>query len=137
MFHSVRIAWLRLVGSFVLTDPLFALSTVYFEAVGNPAARRRYYLTAGLVFWATWSVTTAVGMVAGAALAPSAPLDFAVPLTFLPMLAGMLRNRASLAAAACGALAALAASGLPFSLGLLLGPLAGMLAGLIVEERDG
>jgi predicted branched-subunit amino acid permease len=127
----------RLVGSFVLTDPLFALSTVYFEAVANPSARRRYYLAAGLVFWATWSVTTAVGMVAASALASSAPLDFAVPLTFLPMLAAMLRNRAALAAAACGALAALAASGLPFNLGLLLGPLAGMLAGLLVEERDG
>jgi predicted branched-subunit amino acid permease len=37
----------RLAGPFLLTDPMFALASVYFEAVEDPRCRRWYYATAG------------------------------------------------------------------------------------------
>jgi hypothetical protein len=37
-----------------------------------------------------WTTVSAAGMVAGAAVPALVPLDFAVPLSFLPMPAGMV-----------------------------------------------
>jgi predicted branched-subunit amino acid permease len=62
-------------------------------------------------------------------------LDFALPITFLAMVAPMLRTSAHLAAAATSVVVALALSGLPSGFGLLIAAACAMAVGVLVEDR--
>lgn len=76
---------------------------------------------------------TYVGATAGSLIPAHWPLDFAVPVTFLAMIAPMLRTRAHAAAALVSVVAALAFSGLPSGTGVLAAAPFGMAAGAAVE----
>ena len=79
-------------------------------------------------------MSTAAGVVLGARLPAHWPLDFALPLTFIAIIAPLIRSRAMLATAAVSGIVALLAAGLPFKLGLLAAALAGMAAGWWLAE---
>ena len=61
-------------------------------------------------------------------------LDFAIPLVFLALLMPLLRNRPSLAAALTGGVVSVVAWSAPYRLGLIIGALAGVVAGVLVER---
>ena len=75
------------------------------------------------------------GAVAGRAIPDWLALDFAVPITFIALIAPALRDLAHVAAAVTAVVAALALAGLPYSSGLLVAALLGMGAGALVEAR--
>jgi predicted branched-subunit amino acid permease len=78
---------------------------------------------------------TAVGVLVGATIPEAMALDFALPITFLAMVAPMLRTSAHLAAAATSVTVALLLSGLPSGFGLLIAAGCAMAVGVLVEER--
>ena len=84
-----------------------------------------------------WFVCTYLGAVAGTAIPPGFALDFAVPITFLAIVAPMLKTLAHVVAALVSVVLALALAGLPFNAGLLVAALAAMFAGAEVERRMG
>ena len=71
--------------------------------------------------------------VIGAAIPAEYALDFAVPITFLAMLAPMLRTGPHMAAALVAIIASLLLAGLPLSMGLLIAGLLGMITGAQFE----
>jgi predicted branched-subunit amino acid permease len=71
--------------------------------------------------------------VAGAQVPPGWSLDFAVVLTFIALLVPAVRTRADLAAAIVAAAVALAASGLPYRLALVVASIGGIAVGLAIE----
>ena len=79
------------------------------------------------------------GTLAGALIGKSIPddyaLDFAVPITFLALVAPMLRTGAHVAAAVVAVVLALLLAGLPYNLGLLVAALGGMMTGARIEAR--
>lgn len=119
---------------YLLADPVYTLSAVRFEEYHEPLQQRRYYLGLGLTLWAAWSAMTAAGLLVGSVLPGSWPLDLAVPFTFLALLVPTVVDRPTLLAAAVGGVAAVAAQGAPFHLGLLIGAAAGIAAGLACEQ---
>jgi predicted branched-subunit amino acid permease len=68
-------------------------------------------------------------------LPTSLHLELAAPLTFLLLLLPMLTNRATYGAAVTGGIVAVAASGLPLGLGLLVGAGAGIAVGATLAGR--
>jgi 4-azaleucine resistance transporter AzlC len=122
----------RWILSWLLTDEAFATSSIHFRRHPNPKAHW-YMLGTGLALWISWQISTAAGVLLGAALPASWNLDFALPLTFLALLIPLLLDRAILAAAASAAIAAMLLAGLPFRLGLLLSALIGIAAGYAAE----
>ncbi|MBB6015430.1 AzlC family ABC transporter permease [Deinococcus radiopugnans] len=114
-----------------LTDQSYAVALGRPAAETNPAA---YYAGAATLMWLTWQVGTAVGALLGARIPADWPLDFAVPLSFIALLAPVLRSRPQLLAAVVSALVAVAAHGLPFRLNLMLGALCGVAAGLLAQR---
>ena len=76
---------------------------------------------------------TLVGALAGTAVPASVPLDFAVPITFLALIAPMLRTLAHVVAAGVSVALALAFAFLPYNLGLMVAGLGAMLAGAQTE----
>lgn len=124
----------KLVLAYLLTDEAFAAISQR-EAAGKAGSQRRwFYLGAGLALWGGWQLSTAAGVMLGARLPAHWPLDFALPLTFIAIIAPLIRSQAMLATAAVSGIVALLAAGLPFRLGLLAAALAGMATGWWLAE---
>ncbi len=126
----------RWAGAYLLADPVYALAIGRYtrpDRGGDPHHRLVYYLSVGLSLWVAWQAITGAGILLAAVLPAGLHLELAAPLTFLLLLLPMLTSRAAYAAAATGATVAVAASGLPLGVGLLVGAAAGIAAGALVE----
>ena len=76
-----------------------------------------------------------MGAVAGAAIPPEFALDFAVPITFIALVAPGLRTLAHVAAAATSVMLALALGWIPHNLWILAAGIGGMIVGAEIERR--
>jgi predicted branched-subunit amino acid permease len=74
-----------------------------------------------------------LGAVIGEAIPASLSLDFAVPVCFIALTAPLLRSAPHVFAALVAALMALAFAWLPWSLGLIVAALSGLIAGAQAE----
>lgn len=127
--------WQRLMLGYFNVDQTYALSqTEYDRDPGQPlAAKIGYFAGVAAPLCPLWYVSTYVGAVAGAAIPPEYALDFAVPITFLALIAPALKSLAHVAAALCSIVVALALAWLPSGLGLIIAALAAMIVGAQVE----
>jgi predicted branched-subunit amino acid permease len=119
--------------AYLLTDQAYALSVTRFRA-DEPVERRWFYLGAAAPLWVVWQLCTVAGVLAGARVPESLPLEFAVPLTFLALLVPAVGDRPSAAAAAVAGTVAVVGADLPLNLGLVVGALAGVAVGLLTER---
>ncbi|MBU2956969.1 AzlC family ABC transporter permease [Paracoccus sp. 1_MG-2023] len=126
-------AWI----AYVLIDQSYALSIQHYERHPRLSMPQRLAYFAGCVtpLCIPWMIATGVGAVIGNAMPEGIALDFALPITFLAMIAPMLRTPAHLAACFTAILSALLLAGLPSGLGLLIAAPLGMIAGAVVETR--
>jgi predicted branched-subunit amino acid permease len=74
------------------------------------------------------------GGLIGQAIPPDYALDFALPITFLAMVAPMLRSLPHLVAAGVSILLSLALAGMPYGTGLLVAASVAMAAGAGLER---
>lgn len=134
----------RLFMAYLLTDQAYAVSITRWtgeailEGEGGPAPdpdrRVPYYLGAALLLWANWQVCTIVGILVGAAVPDSLPLDFAIPLVFLVLLVPAITSHPAAVAALCGGgTAVLSAEAGAGHLAVLFGAVAGIAAGALAE----
>lgn len=123
----------RAVLAWLLTDEAFATTSSRVSR-GNTHQLHWYLLGTGLALWACWQISTAVGILLGAGVPASWSLDFALPLTFMALIAPSLTDRPALAAAGAAGVAAVALAGLPYHLGLVLAGLIGIVVGMGFER---
>ncbi len=124
----------RLLLPYLLTDQAFAVSIARYADIADPAYRRRFYTGAAIALWVTWQITTATGVLVGAQVPDSWSLDYAVPLMFLALLIPMLTSRPAVVAALVGGGIATVAHAAPYHTGLMIGALAGVVAGVAAER---
>lgn len=125
----------RWLAGYLLTDQAFALTVDRHRRTGSRSGLLVYFLGASLTFWLTWQIGTALGIVLGAWVPASWELDFTIPLMFLALLVPALRDRSNRVAAFCTGFVVLCALALPYNLGLILGVVLGIGAGLLFEDR--
>lgn len=120
--------------AYLLTDQAYALSITHFQH-GQMAdgPRHWFYLGAALPLWVIWLIATVLGVWLGSAVPPSWQVGFALPLVFLVLLVPVIRDRPSAIAALAGGGIALAAHDAPYHLGLTIGAVTGVLAGVSAE----
>lgn len=128
--HQPR--WFRWLGPYVLIDQVFALASLH--AGDDPWRFRRYYLVTGLFFFSGWQAAVALGLVVGPVIPTSWALDFAPAIMFCGIVVLSLRDRPALLAAVVGAGVSAATLGLENRLGLLVGAVAGVLAGTAADQ---
>ena len=134
--HLGRVpVWQRALVAYMLTDQSFAAASAEYETrpQATGAAKAAYYFGIALFVCPIWYGATYAGATAGNALPPGLPLDFALPLTFLAMVAPMMRSLPHLVAILVSALGALAGAGLPYNLGLIAAAPVAMAAGAATE----
>ena len=124
--------WMQWLGPYLLIDQLFALATLRLD--DDPETFRTYYLTAGATFWVFWQVTVAAGLFLGPVIPEEWNLAFAVPILFIGLIVIGIDRYPKLIAALVGAGVTYVTAGLPNRAGLLVGALAGILAGTVAER---
>ncbi|MCX7669237.1 MAG: AzlC family ABC transporter permease [Anaerolineae bacterium] len=154
--RELRPAWKWLLA-YLLTDEAYAVAILHYQQTaatdhsggtedataaqdpprpGGESLRHWYFLGAGLALWATWQASTAVGIFLAAAVPASWSLDFALPLTFIALLAPALKDRPAVVAALTAGGVALLGAGWPYKLGLVAAALAGIAAGAGADRRS-
>jgi predicted branched-subunit amino acid permease len=127
-FHG-QPAWFRWFGPHYLVDQTYALVDARPTLTGE--AFRRYWLTAGTVLAVGWLTPMAAGALGGDLVPGRSALDFAAPAVLVALLVPRLRTRRARRPALVAAIVAVAASGLPYGLGILAGAVVGLLPSLL------
>lgn len=124
----------RIFGSYLLTDHAVALTVTRTKEMPKRDAVA-FYLGACLAFWFTWQTCSLIGSFLGS-LPNTGVIAFAVPISFLALLAPQLTDRPKALAAVVAAVVAVAGSGLPANLGMMLGTAAGIATGVAFGWRS-
>ena len=129
--------WQRATAAYFIVDQSYGCSILQYEK--NPHWTISQRLT---YFWGTvlpvcpfWYIFTVIGALVGNSIPDSFALDFALPITFLALIAPMLRTRAHVGAALVSVAAALTFAFMPYNLGLLVAGVLGMVTGAEIERR--
>ncbi len=145
MYSASLVPWLRDARpgqkawvAYTLIDQSYALSIQHYERHPRLNVRQRlaYFFGASTMLCIPWMIATWAGATLGQAIPDDIALDFALPITFLAMIAPMLRTTAHLVACFVAIVMALIFAGLPSGLGLMVAAPIGMAAGAIVEARN-
>ncbi|HYD09081.1 MAG TPA: AzlC family ABC transporter permease [Acidimicrobiales bacterium] len=124
----------RLLVGYVLTDQAYVESITRWQQGVVPTLA--FYYGAAFTLWGSWQVATIVGALGGGVVPDDVPLTFAVPLAFLVLFVPLLVNRpAVMAALAAGVVSLVTLEVGLEDLSILLGALAGIAAGAIIEAR--
>jgi len=128
---------MRAVMAYFLVDQTYAAASVEYERRPQQTLAEKigFFFGAVAPVCPLWYVATYAGARLGTAIPPEFALDFAVPITFLAIIAPMLRTAAHIAAAATSIALALLLAFLPYNTGLLVASLGAMLTGAGVEIR--
>ena len=125
----------RLLAGYGLTDQIYAVCHRDYPIHNwNLNERIAYYAGGTLLLWGLWQACTVVGAFVGQVIPVFWSLEFMIPLTFLALALNTLKTRAHRVAAITGAIVSFAGLNLPYNLGLILGGLSGILAGVLFRR---
>lgn len=127
--------WWRALAAYFLVDQTYAVSHQKFETTPQMSASERiaYFFGTVTPICPMWYVFTLVGALVGQQIPETWAMDFVIPITFLALIGPMLRTPAHMVAALTAIVVALASAWVPYSLGLVIGGVAGMAAGAQAE----
>ena len=130
---AIQPRWFRVLAPAVMIDQIFALSIA--KTHETPERFRRYYLTCGALFFSMWQVFTIAGIVFGSAIPASWGLGLAPALMFAGIVVSMAITRPAVVAASTAVVVTFLTLELPNRSGLLVGAMAGVAAGFLVDRR--
>ncbi|APE42628.1 branched-chain amino acid transporter AzlC [Sulfitobacter alexandrii] len=127
--------WQRALAAYLTVDQSYVVAVGQFEKAPEMTIPQRmaYFFGCVTPIVPLWYFFTFIGAYLGAQVPDEWALDFAIPITFLAMIAPMFRTLAHVAAAVVAVVVSLLAVAVPYSLGVIVAGLAGMLAGAQVE----
>lgn len=122
--------------AFWLTDETFLVVVNRYTKNSTSPHNHWYYLGSAFFMYTNWQLCTFLGLTVGQMLPNAAAwgLDFAMPVTFIGMVIPYLKNRPMVAAVVVAGVVALLAQPIPHQLGLMVATLAGIAAGMLVEN---
>ena len=127
--------WFRWLGPYALLDQMFAL--VVLRKDDDPDDFRSYYLAAAATFIFFWNAMVALGLLVGPVVPETWQLEFAVPVMFVGIVVMAIDRYPKAVAALVGAGVSYVSAGLPNRSGLLVGALAGIIAGVLADRGSG
>ncbi|HVJ42522.1 MAG TPA: AzlC family ABC transporter permease [Dongiaceae bacterium] len=121
----------------MLTDETFAVMDLRYRERGRARYAHWYYLASCVGMWVNWNLWTLVGVVLGRSF-PGVKdwgLEFAMVATFIGIVIPGLKTPPLWAAAITAGLVATYFNDLDYKVGLMLGALAGVIVGLVLDLR--
>ena len=132
---SLPLRWRILLG-YLLTDEAYAISIKRFRDEPPGPNQHFHLLGSGMLLWTSWQFATIFGVLVGGTIPESWSLSFAIPLTFIAIVAPILKNRADLAASVTAGTIAILGQPLPWNLWLITAAIVGILAGWLVSRLN-
>ena len=133
--QHLSLGWRLLLG-YLLTDEAYAVSIRRFTN-GYPGKSQHFHLLgSGLLLWASWQASTIAGVVVGETIPESWSLTFAIPLTFIAIIAPIIRTRAEIAAAVSAGSLAVVGQPLPWNSWLVMAALGGIATGWLANRHN-
>lgn len=131
--------WQRACLAYLIVDQSFAASVQRFEQEPRMSIRAKlaFYIGTVTPVFVPWYLSTWLGALVGQRIPPEFALDFALPITFIALIAPMLRTAAHVAAAGTSVLLALMLAWMPWNAGLLVAAAVAMMVGARVELWQG
>lgn len=127
--------WKRAIVAYFTVDQSYACAITAYEK--NPSwsigAKLSYFFGVVTPVCPFWYVATLAGALVGSAIPPEFALDFAVPITFLALIAPLLHTAAHRAAALSSVVLSLLFNFLPYNMGLMVAGVGAMMIGAQVE----
>lgn len=121
----------RWLAGYLLTDQAFAVTLA--RVLDGRRDIPWFFLGIAATLWVFWQVASLAGIFLGALVPASWSIDFVVALTFIGVLAPLLRDRAMAAAAVSGGLTSVYLV-LPLKLNLMAAALIGAAVGIALEK---
>jgi len=128
--------WQRALIAYLMVDQAYAIAHARYEQAPEMprAAKAAFYFGAVTLVCPMWYLATLIGALVGNQIPAGLPIEFAVPATFIALIAPMLRTLAHVCAALVSVVATLALAFLPFNLGLLVAAVLAMMTGAQLER---
>jgi len=133
--RSLPLVW-RIPLAYLLTDEAYAVTIHRLR--NEPASPHQHYhlLGTGMTLWLCWQITTVTGVIFGSTIPQSWSLEFAIPLTFIALVAPAIRKRADLAACLTAGIIAVAGQPLPWKSWIILAAIGGIAAGYLTHRHS-
>jgi predicted branched-subunit amino acid permease len=127
--------WQRALIAYLNVDQTYAVSIGTFEKEPQMSVPEKvaYFFGTAAPTVPAWYGMSLVGAMFGARIPPEFALDFAVPITFLAVIAPMMRTLAHVVAAFTSVVLTLALSWVPAGMGLLIAATISMMVGARIE----
>ncbi|GLZ85665.1 AzlC family ABC transporter permease [Pseudomonas sp. BN414] len=120
--------------SYMLSDQSYAICILKLSSGELGRFAHFFYAGTAVTMWVSWQLSVLAGVYLGASIPSSWSLSFAIPLSFLAILVPSIRSVPSLGAAAVGGVVAVFAVDMPYNLGLVTASIAGIVAGVLIEN---
>lgn len=127
--------WQRALAAYLTVDQSYVVAMAQYERTPDLTVPQRvaYFFGAVTPVVPLWYLFTLVGALLGTQVPDALALDFAIPITFLAMIAPMFRTLAHVIAAFVAVAVSLLVVDVPYSLGLIVAGVCGMIAGAQAE----
>lgn len=128
--------WQRALVAYWIFDQSYAVTAIEADKRKNMPLHERLGIFFGVAIPVSllWYLGTYLGAVLGAQIPVELGFDFAVPVTFLALVAPLMRSIPHLCAALTSILGTLLLADLPFSSGLLVAAIFALMVGYLVER---
>lgn len=126
----------RMVAGYFLTDVGFVLFMNRFRAQrpGRIGMYYGYYMSASVLLWLVWQVSTVLGIYVGSYIPGAWSLEYAGVFTLLAIVIPMVRTHPMLVTVVAAGAASWVGQQLPFRLGLFMAIVVGVVAGVLAEK---
>ena len=132
--RHLPLRWRILLG-YLLTDEAYAVSIKRFQDGPHSPYQHYHLLGSGVTLWVAWQVSTIAGVIAGTTIPDSWSLSFAIPLTFIAVVAPSISRRADLVACVVAATLSLICQPLPWNSWIMIAACGGVAAGWLTHHH--
>jgi len=131
--RHLPLGW-RVALAYLLTDEAYAVSIKRFQDGPKSPHQHFHLLGSGMTLWVAWQLSTIAGVIAGTTIPDAWSLSFAIPLTFIALVAPRIRLRADLMACLVAAALSLLCQPLPWKSWIIIAAFGGIAAGWLTHH---
>ena len=124
----------KLLISYVVVDQGFAESNKFFKKNRSEEFLHYHLIGTGCTMWVCWQIATLSGIVLGSFVPEELGLKFAIPLTFIAIIVNELRKFDHVLVMLISGLAATFFYNAPFKTYIIISPLIGLFAAMIINK---
>ena len=130
--RDLPLIW-RFLLAYFLTDQTYANGLKRYRAESLSNYDHYYFLGSGVVLWLGWQIATVFGVLGASVIPDKWSLTFAISLTFIAIVAPMIKRLSDVAACIAAGILAILLQPLPWKLWLIAAGFGGIIIGWLVN----